>query len=69
MEQVDPEEFCQCSICYEIMVEPLKLECGHYFCSLCLHKQRLKIDFNCAMCREPYDPNLKVDQLRRDQIR
>lgn len=41
----------ECPVCFEIMVEPVKLQCSHVFCSVCLknnHKHHFQI---CPMCR------------------
>jgi len=42
----------ECAICYEIMVEPRKLSCGHRFCSVCLRNTKWN-NSNCPMCRCP----------------
>lgn len=42
----------ECPVCFEVMVEPVKLMCSHLFCSVCLknnHKHHFQI---CPMCRK-----------------
>ncbi|XP_070580002.1 bifunctional apoptosis regulator-like [Ptychodera flava] len=45
----------QCGCCYELMVQPTTLNCGHSFCRLCLARwwQSSK-DTTCPGCRQPW---------------
>ena len=40
-----------CSICYNIMVEPTKLICGHHFCIQCAKMVLNQSTVVCPMCR------------------
>lgn len=35
---IDPDHDFNCPICFEVMVQPRKLICGHRFCAQCLFK-------------------------------
>jgi len=39
-----------CSICYEIMIEPVTTSCGHNFCYNCLRKA-VETKMTCPICR------------------
>lgn len=60
------EDELKCGCCYELMVEPTTLDCGHTFCRLCLatwwHTSK---NLNCLVCRRPSEgfPQVAV-QLR-----
>jgi hypothetical protein len=45
-------EDCNCSICFKFMVEPVGLQCSHFFCFECLKSLVKKGNFKCPMCRE-----------------
>jgi hypothetical protein len=50
-----------CPICYDPMIEPEELRCGHSFCLLCLHEWALaKIQLHqrpvCPICRASFRP-------------
>ena len=54
-----------CQICYNIMVEPCKLECSHRFCIICVEKEFTDFDYDyCPMCRnhEDEDLDLSIDE-------
>lgn len=49
-----------CSICTMIFNDPIKLNCGHGFCTLCLSQIKKRA---CPMCRQPftyYEPKKDV---------
>ena len=41
-----------CPICLHLMVEPIKLKCGHYFCVQCIKKAYRVLNHKCPMCRK-----------------
>ena len=43
-----------CSICYEILVGPVLLSCGHFFCLHCLDKASFR-NGQCPLCRHSLD--------------
>jgi len=48
-----------CPICREIMVEPCKLPCNHYFCCQCIKWSFIK-KTDCALCRAVPGPEFKI---------
>ena len=49
----------ECPICLEIMVEPCRLQCKHYFCIQCVERascQRLE----CPLCLDVADSSFKM---------
>ena len=57
---MEPSIVKDCCICYEIMIEPLKLKCGHRFCAHCF-KKATGINKQCPLCRAKTD-GTKVDR-------
>ncbi|XP_064633263.1 bifunctional apoptosis regulator-like isoform X2 [Lineus longissimus] len=58
-----------CSVCYELMVDPTTLNCGHSFCRSCLASWVLSSNtFNCPSCRQPFKGHPKVNILIRSTI-
>ncbi len=56
-----PKAF-QCSICFDVMIDPLLQSCGHSICADCRDKL---LNSNCPECRQlcsVYTPNLVVKQ-------
>lgn len=49
----------ECSICLELLCEPIKLPCSHVFCRRCL-AGFVRVNRHCALCRasipETFDP-------------
>ncbi|KAI5953478.1 PSH1 [Candida jiufengensis] len=56
----------ECSICSEVMIAPMTVECGHTFCYECLH-QWFKNKINCPTCRHKIQLkpvlNLQLDEI------
>ena len=55
------EEDFVCSCCYEILLEPTTLPCGHTFCRFCLAKWwQTSKRTECVECRRPVNefPNV-----------
>ena len=56
------EDFC-CGVCYDLMVEPSTLQCGHSFCRPCLAQWYLSSkQLVCPSCRQDITalPNVSV---------
>lgn len=64
------EQDLQCSCCFELMVEPTTLNCGHSFCRFCLaqwwHASRHS---TCPECRQPWSGFPKVNIVLRKTIK
>ncbi|KAJ7386281.1 hypothetical protein OS493_010686 [Desmophyllum pertusum] len=64
------EQDLQCSCCFELMVEPTTLNCGHSFCRFCLarwwHASR---HCTCPECRQPWSGFPKVNIVLRKTIK
>lgn len=62
------EQDLQCSCCFELMVEPTTLNCGHSFCRFCLaqwwHASR---HCTCPECRQPWSGFPKVNIVLRSE--
>ncbi|XP_077327218.1 E3 ubiquitin-protein ligase TRIM39-like [Lithobates pipiens] len=54
----DPRPELKCSVCPNISTDPVKLQCGHNFCRVCiahaLYTQRGAGDFFCSVCRKRF---------------
>ena len=51
----EPSVDCVCTICYELLVDPVTFHCGHTFCQLCVAKVRrngVLASFPCPLCKE-----------------
>ena len=56
-----------CSICFTIMVEPIKLECNHRFCIQCISKLFVDpINRKCPICRAVVPQDLQIDKKMID---
>ncbi|XP_067015286.2 uncharacterized protein [Anabrus simplex] len=45
------EDILNCSICFELFVSPVTLNCSHTFCQFCIKEWR-KYEVNCPLCRK-----------------
>nr|XP_012235144.1 PREDICTED: uncharacterized protein LOC105679600 isoform X1 [Linepithema humile] len=45
----------QCTICLELMIEPVKTRCGHSFCKLCAAEVLQKKSSFCPLCKKKLD--------------
>ena len=59
-----------CSICFQLMAEPILLDCKHNFCYACIQQTLERNSFNCPLCRaeipESYYP--QVDEAKQQEI-
>ncbi|XP_051998651.1 E3 ubiquitin-protein ligase TRIM39-like [Xyrauchen texanus] len=59
----------QCSICLDVLTDPVTTPCGHNYCKTCLTKCWDKNrDCRCPLCKEnfPKRPNLKINTALRE---
>ncbi|XP_032237003.1 bifunctional apoptosis regulator [Nematostella vectensis] len=65
----DESDF-HCSCCYDLMVDPTTLNCGHNFCRFCLaHWWYSSRKTTCPECRQPWQGFPNVNYLLRKTIR
>jgi len=59
----------ECGICLNLMVEPAKVPCGHYFCIECLEKVLIN-NRKCPFCRKDVSLNFqpKIDVKMQQEI-
>ena len=55
-----------CSICQEILCEPVQTSCGHLFCGKCLRRVRSE---NCPSCRAEFEEEPRRDKFNEREIR
>ena len=60
------EEDFKCNICFEVLLEPTTLTCGHSFCRFCLAQWWISSKkSNCPVCREVWEGLPKVNVTLR----
>ncbi|XP_039620480.1 E3 ubiquitin/ISG15 ligase TRIM25-like isoform X2 [Polypterus senegalus] len=60
------EDDFTCSICLEVLNEPVSAPCGHSFCLACINKYWDQAEVcNCPQCREIFNPR---PQLRKSTL-
>lgn len=67
-----PDVF-KCSICFEILLEPTTINCGHSFCRICLARwfearKLARQAFICPECRKQWAAYPEVDYSLRDAM-
>ena len=69
LECVDPEQF-KCGICFELMLMPFSLCCGHIFCYGCLDdlSQHDRVNNHCPCCRAAIDDDYPKSCDLMDQL-
>ena len=57
--QLDQDQFC-CSICLDLLKDPVSVPCGHNYCSSCIEGYWSQDDqrgtFSCPQCRHTFIP-------------
>lgn len=65
-------EDMECGICLALMVEPVKLPCGHYFCLLCIEKIQIynPMTTACPFCKqEAKNFAMVIDTTKQEEIK
>ncbi|XP_008296139.1 tripartite motif-containing protein 47-like [Stegastes partitus] len=66
--ELDEDQFC-CSVCLELLKEPVTIYCGHSYCRGCIEgcwdQEQEKGEFSCPQCRETFIPR---PVLRRNNM-
>ncbi|XP_076601905.1 tripartite motif-containing protein 16-like protein [Chaetodon auriga] len=56
---VEQEQFC-CSVCLEVLRDPVTIPCGHSYCLDCIedywNRAKQKGQFSCPQCRQVFNP-------------
>uniref|UniRef100_A0A3B4WTP4 RING-type domain-containing protein n=1 Tax=Seriola lalandi dorsalis TaxID=1841481 RepID=A0A3B4WTP4_SERLL len=56
---LDQEQFC-CSVCLDLLKEPVTINCGHSYCRGCIEgywdQEKEKGGYSCPLCRETFNP-------------
>ena len=57
----------KCTICIELFITPVTLNCGHMFCQFCINQFELEVktnkDFNCPNCKIPITSQTRCRQI------
>jgi hypothetical protein len=63
------EEGVDCPICFNMIVEPTRIICGHVYCLSCVEKVVISGDIRCPYDRKPFDyqKDLKLDKRIQQQ--
>lgn len=62
----------KCSICLDVLTDPLSTPCGHNFCKVCLSTYwDGSVVIRCPLCQQVFSkrPELKINVLLRDLLR
>uniref|UniRef100_A0A4W6DXI8 Tripartite motif-containing protein 16-like n=1 Tax=Lates calcarifer TaxID=8187 RepID=A0A4W6DXI8_LATCA len=52
---LDREKLC-CSICLDLLTDPVTIPCGHSYCKSCIKLQDRKKIYSCPQCRQTFRP-------------
>ncbi|XP_045562279.1 tripartite motif-containing protein 16 [Salmo salar] len=69
----DQDQFC-CSVCLDLLKEPVTTACGHNYCRICIEgcwdQDVLKGVYSCPQCRETFTPrpNLRKNNMLADMV-
>ncbi|XP_072262330.1 E3 ubiquitin-protein ligase TRIM11-like [Pyxicephalus adspersus] len=68
------KEELECSVCLNIFIDPVMLECGHNFCQICMNSvldtQKGSVSYSCPECRQQFyeRPELKKNIKLRNIV-
>ena len=48
-----------CTICNEIFISPMTIDCGHVFCSFCIDEWKKTGNKTCPICRTKFTKQIK----------
>ncbi|XP_043945876.1 E3 ubiquitin-protein ligase RNF114 [Protopterus annectens] len=54
-----------CPVCLEVFDNPIRVKCGHVFCSICLHQCLKPNKPVCGVCRSPLIPSKRAVDVER----
>uniref|UniRef100_A0A3B4T7D4 RING-type domain-containing protein n=1 Tax=Seriola dumerili TaxID=41447 RepID=A0A3B4T7D4_SERDU len=58
-DELDQEQFC-CSVCLDLLKEPVTINCGHSYCRGCIEgywdQEKEKGGCSCPLCRQTFNP-------------
>uniref|UniRef100_A0A3P8X6T4 E3 ubiquitin/ISG15 ligase TRIM25-like n=1 Tax=Cynoglossus semilaevis TaxID=244447 RepID=A0A3P8X6T4_CYNSE len=71
--QLNPEKFC-CSICLDLLNDPVTIPCGHSYCKVCIEghwkTEDEKYIYSCPQCRKTFRrrPDLEKNIMLADLV-
>nr|KAF6330876.1 ring finger protein 114 [Myotis myotis] len=63
--EADPLARFTCPVCLEVYEKPVRVLCGHVFCSACLQECLKPKKPVCGVCRSPLAPGERAVELER----
>uniref|UniRef100_A0A3B5L0F4 RING-type domain-containing protein n=1 Tax=Xiphophorus couchianus TaxID=32473 RepID=A0A3B5L0F4_9TELE len=66
------EDMLRCSICLDLLKDPVTIPCGHNYCSECIKnhwkQQDQKAIYSCPQCREVFTPRPVVGKMLAELV-